>query len=89
MFIDDHREHIGVEAICKVLPIAPSTYYHHKSIELDPEKASVRAKRDTFLYQAARMLTHGGFPTHQKSDSMVVCLGGRDHGYSDCITGGL
>ena len=34
MFIDDHREHLGVEAICKVLPIAPSTYYHHKSIEL-------------------------------------------------------
>jgi putative transposase len=49
MFIDDHREHLGVEAICKVLPIAQSTYYHHKSIELDPEKASARAKRDTFL----------------------------------------
>jgi Transposase and inactivated derivatives len=49
MFIDDHREHLGVEAICKVLPIGPSTYYHHKSIELDPEKASARAKRDTFL----------------------------------------
>ena len=49
MFIDDHREHLGVEAICKVLPIAPSTYYHHKSNELDPEKASARAKRDTFI----------------------------------------
>ena len=49
MFIDDHREHLGVEAICKVLPIAPSTYYRRKSIELDPEKASARAKRDTFL----------------------------------------
>jgi putative transposase len=49
MFIDDHREHLGVEAICKVLPIAPSTYYHHKSIELNPEKASARAKRDAFI----------------------------------------
>ncbi|MGD7428244.1 IS3 family transposase [Ralstonia pseudosolanacearum] len=49
MFIDDHREHLGVEAICKVLPIAPSTYYRHKSIELDPEKASARAKRDMFI----------------------------------------
>ncbi len=49
MFIDDHREPLGVEAICKVLPIAPSTYYQHKSIERDPEKASARAKRDTFL----------------------------------------
>jgi putative transposase len=26
-FIDDHREAHGVEPICKVLPIAPSTYY--------------------------------------------------------------
>jgi putative transposase len=26
-FIDDHREAHGVEPICKVLPIAPSTYH--------------------------------------------------------------
>ena len=25
-FIDDHRAVYGVEPICKVLPIAPSTY---------------------------------------------------------------
>lgn len=49
MFIDDYREHLGVEAICKVLPIAPSTYYHHKSIEADPVRMSDRAKRDTFI----------------------------------------
>jgi putative transposase len=28
-FIDDHRGAYGVEPICKVLPIAPSTYYAH------------------------------------------------------------
>ena len=28
-FIDDHREAYGVEPICKVLPIAPSTYHAH------------------------------------------------------------
>ena len=28
-FIDDHREVHGVEPICKVLPIAPSTYHAH------------------------------------------------------------
>jgi putative transposase len=28
-FIDDHREVHGVEPICKVLPIAPSTYHDH------------------------------------------------------------
>jgi len=49
MFIDEHRDHLGVEAICMVLPIAPSTYYHHKSIELDPGKASDRAKLDAFI----------------------------------------
>ena len=49
MFIEDHREYLGVEAICKVLPIAPSTYYHYKSIEADPAKASDRAKRDAFI----------------------------------------
>ena len=26
-FIDEHREVHGVEPICAVLPIAPSTYY--------------------------------------------------------------
>jgi transposase InsO family protein len=49
MFIDDHREHLGVEAICKVLPIAPSTYYHQKSVASLPDTASDRAKRDAIL----------------------------------------
>ena len=49
MFIDEHRDVLGVEAICKVLPIVPSTYYRWKSIEADPDKASRRRKRDIFL----------------------------------------
>ncbi len=49
MFIDKHREALGVEAICKALPIAPSTYYRCKAIEADPEKASQRSKHDVFL----------------------------------------
>ncbi len=28
-FVDDHREANGGEPICKVLPIAPSTYQAH------------------------------------------------------------
>jgi hypothetical protein len=28
-FIDAHREVHGVEPICRVLPIAPSTYHEH------------------------------------------------------------
>src|SRR3984885_4880656 len=45
-FIDDHREAYGVEPICKVLPIAPSTYHDHVAKRADPAKLSARAKQD-------------------------------------------
>ena len=45
-FIDDHREVYGVEPICKVLPIAPSTYRAHAAKWADPAKLSARAKQD-------------------------------------------
>ena len=48
-FIDDHRAEYGVGPICKVLPIAPSTYYAHKACEVDPERRSHRARRDEQL----------------------------------------
>ena len=49
MFIDDHRDDHGVEPICRVLPIAPSTYYVHAAITGNPDLASDRAKRDASL----------------------------------------
>lgn len=45
-FIDAHREAYGVEPICAVLPIAPSTYYLHKDREANPSRRSARAQRD-------------------------------------------
>lgn len=48
-FIDQHRGHFGVEPICKVLPIAPSTYFAHAARRRDPELCSARAKRDAML----------------------------------------
>jgi transposase InsO family protein len=48
-FIDDHRDAYGVEPICKVLPIAPSTYHARVAQRLDPAKLSVRARRDLML----------------------------------------
>jgi transposase InsO family protein len=48
-FIDEHRGEHGVEPICKQLPIAPSTYYEHKSCEADPDRISDRRKRDQWL----------------------------------------
>ncbi len=48
-FIDDHREEHGVEPICKVLPIAPSTYYDRLAKRADPSRLSDRARRDAKL----------------------------------------
>ncbi|MEQ9315894.1 MAG: IS3 family transposase, partial [Henriciella sp.] len=48
-FIDAHRQGYGVEPICKLLPIAPSTYYLHRAQERDPTRRSVRARRDGVL----------------------------------------
>jgi putative transposase len=48
-FIDGHREAYGVEPICKVLPIAPSTYHDHVARRRDPSRLSARAKRDAAL----------------------------------------
>ena len=45
-FIDEHRESYGVEPICRVLPIAPSTYHEQKVRERDPSKLADRAVRD-------------------------------------------
>ena len=47
MFIDEHRNEYGVEPICRVLPIAPSTYRAHAARLSDPSLMSERAKRDS------------------------------------------
>jgi hypothetical protein len=48
-FVDDHRGVHGVEPICRVLPIAPSTYHAHVARRADPARLSARAKRDAAL----------------------------------------
>ena len=48
-FIDDHCGAHGVEPICKVLPIAPSTYHAHVAKRRDPAKLSARARQDARL----------------------------------------
>lgn len=45
-FIDDHRAAYGVEPICAVVPIAPSTYYEQKARHADPRRLPARAQRD-------------------------------------------
>jgi putative transposase len=48
-FIDDQRIVYGVESICRVLLIAPSTYYHRMACQADLAKASARQQRDIEL----------------------------------------
>jgi len=48
-FIDEQREVHGVEPICRVLPIASSTYHDHVSKRCDPTKMSAWAQRDMAL----------------------------------------
>ncbi len=48
-FIDAHRETYGVEPICAVLPIAPSTYYEQKARQADPRRQPARVQREARL----------------------------------------
>lgn len=53
-FIDAHRGEHGVEPICKLLPIAPSTYHAHRAKRTDPARLSDRARRDKALSPEVR-----------------------------------
>jgi putative transposase len=55
-FIDDHREVYGVEPICRVLPIAPSTYFRYKVEQRDPTRRSARAQGDAVLRAIIRRI---------------------------------
>ncbi len=48
-FIKDYRGDHGVEPICKVLPIAPSTYHDHVAKRRDPSRLPTMAKKDVAL----------------------------------------
>jgi putative transposase len=52
-YIDEHRDEFGVEPICRVLRMAPSTYYAAKRRQLAP---SARALRDTAMMQVLMVL---------------------------------
>ena len=50
-FINEHRDIYGVEPICKVLPIAPSTYRLHAARQRDPSLLPDRTRRDLVLME--------------------------------------
>ncbi len=60
-FIDDQRSAYGVEPICKLLPIAQSTYRAHVARRIDPAKLSPRSKRDLVLTAEIRRVFEANF----------------------------
>ena len=60
-FIDDHRQAHGVEPICRVLPIALSTYHAHVAKRDDPSRLSARDRRDAALKEEVRRVFDANF----------------------------
>ncbi len=48
-FIHDYREAYGVNPICRVLLIAPSTYFERIAQRRDPMRLPARVQRDQAL----------------------------------------
>jgi putative transposase len=55
-YINANRDRFGVEPICKVLPIAPSTYYQHRQ-----RRPAARAVRDVALKAEIRRVHEDNF----------------------------
>src|SRR4051794_28911932 len=65
-FIEDHRPVYGVEPICRVLPIAPSTYYEHEHAarRRNPARLPARARRDEVLRSEIRRVWEDNFQVY-------------------------
>jgi putative transposase len=62
--IDEHRQTYGVEPICRLLPIAPSTYYVHAARRADPTKLPARARSDVALMLEIRRVFEANFSVY-------------------------
>jgi len=63
-FIDENRDAYGVEPICSVLPIAPSTFYEHEARRRDPSLLPARAQRDAELKDLIRRVWNENFQVY-------------------------
>ena len=64
LFLDEYREVYGVESICAVLPIAPSTYYEQKARQTDPGRLPLRTQRDAILWDHIRRVWEASFQVY-------------------------
>jgi hypothetical protein len=60
-FMEDHHDDYGIEPMCKVLCIAPSTWYARKAEKADPDKRSNRAKADDAISLKIRQVFEDNF----------------------------
>jgi transposase InsO family protein len=63
-FVDAYRDDHGVEPICRVLAIAPSTYHAHVRRRDNPETAPPRVRRDETLMQEIRRVFDENFQVY-------------------------
>jgi transposase InsO family protein len=63
-FIDEHKDAYGVEPICNVLPIAPSTYHAEVARRHDPGKLSPLRQRDAELRLHIRRVYDSNFEVY-------------------------
>ena len=77
LFVDANRESYRVEPICRMLPIAPSTYYEQKAREKDPSRQPARAKRDVQLCGEIRRVRQENFDvvvSKNTNELKTLCL---------------
>jgi transposase InsO family protein len=63
-FIDEHRSVLGVEPICRLLPIAPSTYYEVIAKRTDVDRLSARTRRDMAMKVEIRRVFNANFQVY-------------------------
>lgn len=63
-FIDEYRSVLGVEPICRLLPIAPSTYYEVVAKRTDVGRLSARAQRDMAMKIEIRRVFNENFQVY-------------------------
>jgi putative transposase len=63
-FVDAYRDDHGIEPICRVLAIAPSTYHAHVARRAAPEMAPARVRRDAELCVVIRRVFDENFQVY-------------------------
>jgi putative transposase len=73
-FVAEHRDEYGVEPICRMLPIAPSTYYEHKARQADPGRLPARKQRDIVLREEIRRVHRENFDVYGQCKTWLQLL---------------